>query len=112
LLPTLKERKRYILVKIYSKSEFEKKDVKEQCTNACLQFLGELGMAKAGIQFLAETWNKKSQTGILRAGHIFVDEVKSSLALISKIKGKKATAQAIKVSGSMDKLKKYQKEVK
>lgn len=103
LLPTLKERKRYILFEVYSKEKVEKEEVKKQVTKACLQFLGELGMAKAGVQFMPETY--KNNKGIIRVGHRHVDEVKASLALINEIDGKKVSFNVVKVSGLVGKLK-------
>ena len=103
LLPTLKERKRYILFELTSEKKIEKKIVGEQVRKACLQFLGELGMARAGVQFLPETYNNGK--GIIRVGHKYVDEVKAALALVSKIDGKKASFNISKVSGIIDRLK-------
>jgi len=106
LLPTLKERKRYILFKIYTDSEIEKEKVSRCVAKACLQFLGELNMAKSGIQFLPETLNKTEKTGIIRTNNKYLDQVKAALTLIKDIEGKKTSFSTIKVSGSLDKLKK------
>ena len=104
LLPALKERKRYISFTILYDDKLGKDVVSKYVNQACLQFLGELGMAKAGIQFLPESWNEKSKTGIIRVGHKYVDEVKSSLALLKDIKGKRATITCTKVSGNIGKV--------
>jgi len=105
ILPTLKERKRYILFKITSNYEINTEKVSAQVTKACLQFLGELGVADGGIQFLKETWNKKEKTGIIRCGHKFVDKTKAALALVKDIDGKKAKITCLKVSGVINKMK-------
>ncbi len=105
LLPTLKERKRYILFQVISTKEFEKDNISQAVHDACLRFLGELGMAKAGIQFLPESWNKKTQTGIIRVEHNYVDHVKASLATLQEIGGQRATFSCVKVSGAIDKVK-------
>jgi RNase P/RNase MRP subunit POP5 len=78
----------------------------KQCTDACLKFLGEFGCAEAGVQFLPETWDLKTQTGIIKTGHKWVDQTKASLALIKKFDGEKVTVSTILTSGSIDKLKK------
>ena len=103
LLPTLKERKRYILFQITSTEKIEKKIVGDQVRKACLRFLGELGVAKAGVQFLPETY--KGGKGIIRVGHKYVDEVKAALALVKEINGKKVSFNVTKVSGIIDRLK-------
>ena len=98
-----KERKRYILIKIESERRVEKEDVVKLVIQAGLQFLGELGMARAGIQMVPESWD--GQTAIVRTGHKFVDETKAALALVKEFEGKKITISSIKVSGAIDKLK-------
>jgi len=105
LLPTLKERKRYILIKIQNgQGETRKGDIVEAVAKAGLLFIGELGMAKAGMQFLPETYDPKTKTGVVRVNHKFVDETKASLALVKEISGKKATITSMKTSGIITKL--------
>ena len=98
-----KERKRYILIKVESDLKVEKNDVERLVIQACLQFLGELNMARAGIQFVPDSWS--GNTAVLRVGHKFVDETKSALALIKELNGHKVTISSLKVSGSIDKVK-------
>ena len=105
LSPTLKERKRYILFKIDSSNKLNEETVAMQCTEVCLRFLGEFGCAEAGVMFMHKTWDIKTQTGIIKTGHNWVDQTKSALALIKKIEGKKATVSTISTSGSIKKLK-------
>ena len=99
-----RERKRYILVKIDS-PEAEKTLVGRLVIQAGMQFLGELGMARAGLQVVEDTWNAEHNTIIVRVGHKYVDEVKSALALVKEFEGKKITINSIKVSGEINKLK-------
>ena len=70
-----------------------------------LQLIGELGVAKAGIQVLKDCWNTNTQRGIIRINHKSVDEIKASLSLIKNIKNKKATIKSIGVSGILNKAK-------
>lgn len=105
LLPTLKERKRYILFRLFTEERAENREVKELVTKAGLTFLGELGMAKSGFQFMPETWKQTEMTGIVKVGHKFVDEAKSALILIKQFKGKPASISCLKVSGVINKVK-------
>lgn len=101
--PTARERKRYLLVKVEADSPVEQKELENTITNACLQFLGELGVAKAGILVMSDTWNGKAI--IVKTSHKFVDETKSAISLIKSINNKKARLSIIKVSGAIGKLK-------
>jgi len=103
LKPSSKERKRYILIKIKSSLKIEKGYISRLVAKAGLQFLGEFGMAKAGIQVLPET--VKDSTAIVRVGHKYVNEAKAALALVKEFEGKKVSIQSIKVSGTVDNLK-------
>ncbi len=103
--PNARERKRYILIKIDSEPRAEKTLVGRLVIQAGMQFLGELGMARAGIQFLEDTWNEKNSTGIIRVSHKYVDELKAALALVKEFEGKKITIHSVKVSGEINKLK-------
>ncbi len=105
LLPTLKERKRYILFQVISGEEIEKEIISQTVHDACLRFLGELGMAKAGIQFLQDSWNKSEQKGIIRVSHKYVDHAKAALTLIKEISGHRATFSTTRVSGILAKVK-------
>ena len=101
--PASKERKRYIRIKVDSAYRVEKGDLDRAVIQAGLKFLGELNMAPAGGQLLADTWDGKH--AIVRTGHKYVDDTIAALALVKDIDGKKATISSVKVSGAVDKLK-------
>lgn len=106
LLPTLKEKKRYLAFEIVSESRFnEFRPVSEQISEKTLGFLGQLGVARAGIQILPETWNKEVQRGIIRVGHKHVDELKASLSFIREIDNQEAIIKTIGISGIINKAK-------
>ena len=65
LLPTLKEKKRYILFEIISKDKITKDECGDAINKSCKELLGTLGCAKAGISFLKETY--KNNKGIILA---------------------------------------------
>lgn len=97
LIPSLKEKKRYILFKVLGK-KLGAGELASLISKAGHQLLGELGLAKAGLHFLPETWN--GETGIIRVGHKFTDEAKAVLALVKEV-----TITTIKTSGTIKKLK-------
>ena len=101
---TKQERKRYILIKIEG-FEAEKEIVQKLVIQAGLQFLGELGMARAGLQVVEDTWEPKNNTVIVRVGHKYVDDAKAAFALVKEFEGKKVQIHSLKVSGEINKLK-------
>jgi len=97
LLPSLKERKRYIEYNIRGADNIDK----EFIYNMIKKFIGELGMGKAGVMILKNNGNK----GIIKVNHKHVDEVKTALALINNFNDKEIKVECTKVSGVLNKLK-------
>ena len=97
LLPSLKERKRYILYKVCKTKHVDK----EFLYKMMKKFLGEFTMSKAGVTILIN----KENAGIIRLNHDYVDEVKVALALINNYNGHEIKVETIKVSGVINKLK-------
>ncbi|MFH1592310.1 MAG: Rpp14/Pop5 family protein [Candidatus Woesearchaeota archaeon] len=94
LLPSLKENKRYVLYEIMSKNKImgnHQKILEEEIRG----FIGDLGIARAGLKFIKSKENK----GILQVNHKSVHEVKTALALIDRF-----NVRTVKVSGMINKL--------
>ena len=108
ILPTLREKKRYLAFEILSKSKIKDfSSVSSAIWASSLSFLGELGAAKAGIWVLADKYNPEKQRGIIRVNHKHVDGLKASLALVRQIEGNDAIVRSITVSGILRKASKY-----
>jgi len=107
ILPSLREKKRYIAFEVISKERI--KDI-SKVSNAIwdfsLQFLGRLGTAKAGIMVLNNKWNPELQRGIIKVSHKHVDAVKASLMFANKIDDTKVIFRSLGVSGILNKLSK------
>ncbi len=103
LLPSLKERKRYLVFEIISqKGLLDFKIVSKAIKSSIYRHLGELTTAKAGIKILGNTWNRTSQRGMIKANNKHIDKVKSALSLIKEIDDNKVIFKNIGVSGTID----------
>lgn len=100
MLPTLKDKTRYLAYEATSATPVRKEDVEMAITEALMRLSGGLGLAKAGVQFLPD-W--KIQRGILRVSHTSVTEMKAALTLIGKVKSTTATVASRGVSGVLNK---------
>lgn len=108
LLPTLKERKRYLVFEIISKEKIGNfSSVSNAVWSKTKEFLGELGVAKAGMWLLADKWNNNKQRGIIKISHKHVNELKASLALITKIENIPVIARSLGVSGVLKKSERF-----
>ena len=104
LLPSLREKKRYLAFEVISKDKINDfSQVSNAILHYSLQFLGVLGAAKAGIIPLANKWNPKLQRGIIKVSHKHVDAVKAALLFADKIDGEEVIFRSIGVSGILKK---------
>jgi ribonuclease P/MRP protein subunit POP5 len=104
LLPSLKQKKRYVLFKIISENKFTLSEVKEEVSRALSNYLGQLGISKAGVVFIDEQFDADAQIFLLKVGHKFVDEAKSALALSKSIKNSPIIIKSVRVSGTINKV--------
>ncbi len=110
VLPSLREKKRYLAFEIISQYKFDFMTVKNAILSSCQLFLGQLGMAKAGIIVLADNFDNKKQKGLIRVNNKYINELKASLALINKINNKNIIIKSLGVSGILKKA--YDKYIK
>lgn len=105
LLPTLREKKRYIAFEAFGDGEVSQRAAQSTVMSELQRFLGEFGMAKAGVMMLND-WSRNR--GIVRTVHTQVDAVRSAIMLA---KGKDFAFKTLAVSGSLDKIRKRVMEV-
>ena len=103
LLPALKQKKRYVVLEIVSDTNFSLAEIRKEVDNALLLFLGQLGLSKAVPLFIKAKNNKF----IMKVNHKWVDELKSALILIKKIKNKSVIIKSIITSGTVKKASAY-----
>jgi len=84
LLPSLKQKKRYIVFEIKSSKEFLYSDLKKSIETALADFVGQLGLSKSSPMLIKEKF--KDNKFIIKINHTHVDECKVALILIKKIK--------------------------
>lgn len=107
LLPSLRQKKRYVVFEITSDKAFSLSEVQEAVESSLARFLGELGLAKASPQFIKEKWSEQKQRFVVKVNHTFVDELKTALILSKKIKNTSILIKSITVSGTLKKVSSY-----
>lgn len=109
LLPTLREKKRYIAFEIISKQPVKTFiEVAKAITSAILSLVGELGMARAGVITIANTYEANKQRGLIRVGHQHTNTLISALTLVQTIDNQPVIIRALGTSGVLNKaIKKY-----
>ena len=81
LLPSLRERQRYLAYEVLSEAPLSGIVIQNSLLAGLQQFLGELGMAKAGGQFLDQV----GQRGILRTDSQSLNDVRSAVTFVKNI---------------------------
>lgn len=102
ILPTLKEKKRYLVYEVLSEKKIEL-DLSREIVKKTTTLLGIFDSAKAGIQSVE--YDKKHQRGVLRVTVKEVDKLKTTLALISQLNDEEITIRTLGVSGILKKAK-------
>ena len=106
LLPSLREKKRYLVYEVASRNKFnDALHVNKAILEAAKGFLGNLGMAKAGIIPMNDQWDEGMQRGVIRVNNRHVDNLKASLVFAGSIDGKEAIVRSIGASGILKKAK-------
>ena len=106
LMPTLREKKRYLVYEAISKNKFNDAiHVNKAILDASKEFLGSLGMAKAGILPLDDQWSQDMQRGIIRVNNKQVDNVKAAFVFVKSIGAHEAIVRSIGASGVLKRAK-------
>ncbi|MFH1770852.1 MAG: Rpp14/Pop5 family protein [archaeon] len=100
LLPTLKEKKRYVVYEVLGKNDL-KEDLSIEIVKKVTAILGVFDSAKAGLQNVE--YDKNKHRGVLRVAVKQVDKLKMSLALITALNDKEVTIRTIGASGILKK---------
>lgn len=94
ILPSLREKKRYIVFEAIER----KQNIEETIIESCLNFLGSYNYGRAGIQVLKELG--RDRKGVIRVNNKYVDHIRAALML-----NKKPVIKCIGVSGTIKKAK-------
>ena len=106
MLPSLREKKRYLAFEIIAKKNIEKfSQISTAFWQSSLSLLGELEMSKANIWLLPDTWNSAQQRGIIKINNKYVHDVKAALTLIKKIGRQNVIVRSLGASGILKKAK-------
>ncbi len=102
MLPTLRERKRYLVFEIISdKAINNAQNVQRAIEQAALNYGGSAGVANAGILFLKDYY--KHNHGVIRVAHNAVDDLKTALTFITHIDDTEVAIRSVKTAGSIKK---------
>jgi len=104
LLPSLREKKRYLAYEVISKQRFhDAVEINKAIFDAASGFLGTKGLSEAGILAMDEQWNENMQRGMLRVNNKHVENLKASLIFVESVKGNDVILKSVGISGILKK---------
>jgi len=105
LLPTLREKKRYISFQVISEEPINYSDLEPAIWGTTLDFLGEHGISKTSLWLVKNLYNPGKQIGVIRCNHKSVQDVIACLGLITRLGDTRVIFKVLKVSGTIKGLK-------
>ncbi len=98
LLPTWRERKRYLVYEVITASATPR-DLSDPLLERLGELLGVLGAARAGL--LSVQYDPRTQTGILRTAHTAVADVRACLVTITHLGRQEVLIRTLGISGAL-----------
>ena len=105
LLPTLREKTRYIKFQIISEEPVNYSDLESGVWGTLLDFFGELGISETNAWLVKNLYDERNQIGVIRCDNKSVTKVISGLGLISRLGDTRVIFKILKVSGTIRALK-------
>jgi len=104
VLPSLREKKRYLAFEIISKEKIKGfKPVRDAIFTSINDYLGSQGSSQTGVILLQEKYDEKMQKGILKVNHKYTEQVKASFCFIERINNNKVIVKSVGTSGTLKK---------
>ena len=108
VLPSLREKKRYLVFEIVSKQPIKDfSAISKAIWKSLLDLSGVLGASRAGIWLLSDKFNKDEQKGIIKVNHKHADLLKAALCTIKQINGNNVIVRSMGMSGILKKTERY-----
>lgn len=105
LLPTLREKDRYISFQIISEEQISYTDLEQAIWNQFLDTFGELGVSKTNMWLMKNLYMPELQIGVIRCNNKSVSQIIAGLGLISRLGDNRIIFKVLKVSGTIKGLK-------
>lgn len=96
-MPSLREKKRYLVYEVISDVSFNYKDVKDIIISSFKDLFGVDGLAKSGLDFV----EYKEKKGIIRVSTKGLDMLKASFCFVRKINKDDLVLRSLGVSGML-----------
>jgi len=101
LVPSLRERDRYISFQVISEEPIVYDDLEPGLQNMLIDFYGEYGFSKLSFWIIKNLYDPEKQFGAIKCNNKSVQQVIAGLGLISRLGEARVTIKILKVSGTI-----------
>ncbi|MDF2955393.1 MAG: RNase P/RNase MRP subunit POP5 [Candidatus Alkanophagales archaeon MCA70_species_2] len=106
LLPSLREKKRYLVFELLSEGEVERGEFLKELWGSLYSLFGETGASRCRLWLIdfedAGVFDDfKMHTGIVRCAHTRTEDVRAALACITSVGGRKVSIRVKGISGTI-----------
>ncbi len=101
LSPSLRLKKRFILIKINSNKKYDFKYLSDELSNSIIWYLGLIDFGKFGIWFLKDKFDYENQEMLIKVTTKGKSKLLAALSLINKIENNLINIDILKVSGTL-----------
>jgi ribonuclease P/MRP protein subunit POP5 len=101
LPPSLRSHKRYVVFEVTSDNPVAYNELINAIWNSALNFLGELEASNSMLWSIQNLYDEKSQRGVLKCRHDFVENIRVILSLIQTVGETKAIIKVLGVTGTI-----------
>jgi RNase P/RNase MRP subunit POP5 len=92
-------RRRYLALKLVSKQSVSREDLMDAVWDAVVQLFGEYGASKTGLTLIR--YDPEENFVVIRCSHKALEMVRTSIASITEITGRRAAVHIERVSGTL-----------
>lgn len=101
LLPTLREKERYVAFQIISEEPVIYSDIEAAIWNTMMDFFGEMGTSTTSMWLIKNLYDEQKQVGVIRCNHESVPLLLTTLGLIERLGDVRVIVKISKVSGTI-----------
>lgn len=101
LIPTLREKKRFVKIRVNSEKKFDFKDFSNNLNTQLTYYIGAIDFGKGGVWILKDKFNFENQEAIIKVGVKYKQKLLASLSLITKFGNSNVKIETIRVSGTL-----------
>ena len=101
VMPTLRQKKRFIRIQIEEGKKFDFKFLSNNLTEQIIYFLGAIEFSNSGVWFLMDKFNFEKQEMIIKVSTKSKDKLVGALSLITKLGNEDVRIKTLRVSGTL-----------